>query len=142
MSSIRFAPFVDTEPYFPPLVGTEGAAGFDIFLSQDVSLEAGQKARLPTNVQVVIPKGYVGLLQPRSSAHDKAIRIQTGIIDNDFRGPLSILAEATDKVSFSAGRSVAQLVVVPCLMTATFARDPVEVHSTARGDKGFGSTGF
>lgn len=109
-----------------------------------------------TGIAVEIPRGYVGLLVPRSSVATKtdlSLANSVGVIDSDYRGEIMAVFRIHDYnlprhseehggyafTEYEAGDRVCQLVVVPCPQFECVEVD--ELETTARGEGGFGSTG-
>ena len=97
-----------------------------------------------TGIAMEIPKGYVGLLVPRSSVYKTGLSLcnSCGIIDSDFRGSVSfkfyqMLWEDEHPLP-KKGDRIGQLVVVPCL---TLSEEVDELSDTTRGSGSYGSTG-
>jgi len=92
---------------------------------------------------VEIPKGYMGLLVPRSSMSKTPLRCanSVGIIDADYRGELSIAYEnvSCNDYTIFRGDRIAQLIIVPVVMVDVVEVD--ELSKTERGVGGYGSTG-
>lgn len=90
-----------------------------------------------------IPKGYCGLLVPRSSCSKMNLHMpnSVGIIDSDYRGEVKAVYRMTAENSlvYQIGDRVAQLLIVP-IELATFT-EVDELSETERGIGGFGSTG-
>lgn len=90
-----------------------------------------------------IPKGYVGLLIPRSSCSKMDLQMpnSVGVIDSDYRGEVKAIFKKTElaPIGYKIGDRVAQLLIVP-IELATFT-EVNELSKTERGDGGFGSTG-
>ena len=130
-----------------PLLASEGAAGYDLFLPNDaekVVVHPKQSYTIFTGIQVEIPKFHVGFLLPRSSTGCKGMVLQNtlGVIDSDFRNELQARIRCwseTEDLVINPGERFAQLVVVPCLTTSVELVE--ELSSTERGEGGFGSTG-
>lgn len=123
-----------------PFIATDGSAGFDLFV---YDIEYGTNFRtmiLKTGIACAIPKGWVGQLVARSSAHKKGVHLvnKIGILDSDYRGEIIAVIDA-HKVGLDVrpGDRVLQLVVVPCL---TKCCEVKELPETVRGQGGFGST--
>ena len=122
----------------------EGDAGLDLYASIDlpITILANKLWKVPLGVSVAIPEGWVGLLLPRSSTGCKGLRLANtaGVIDSSYRGELlaaiypdkDILIEPLDKIC--------QLVLVPH-WPMTHTKIVTELPESARGDKGFGSSG-
>ncbi len=70
-----------------PKRATVGSAGYDFYLTQDVSLSPGETVRIPTGIRVRMDEGWVLQLFPRSGLGFK-YRLQlnntVGIIDSDY----------------------------------------------------------
>lgn len=69
-----------------PLISSAGAAAFDLFAREINYTESFISVKTGTIFE--IPKGYVGLLFPRSSVSKKGLWLanSVGVIDSDFRG--------------------------------------------------------
>lgn len=78
------------DPDLPmPSYARDGDAGLDMYAANDVRLEPGVRALIPTGVAVAIPYGYVGLVHPRSglaARHGLTIVNAPGTIDAGYRG--------------------------------------------------------
>jgi dUTP pyrophosphatase len=127
-----------------PTRGNIGDAAVDLQTRNDISLEPGERAAVPTGLVVAIPEGHAGLVLPRSG---HALRSGVGVvngpglIDSGYRGEVSVLLinHGSERVSFAKGDRIAQLAVVPVASV-----EWVEVETldeTERGSGGFGSTG-
>lgn len=100
--------------------------------------------KIKTGIHVKIPKGYVGLIQDRSSMGAKTIKVLGGVIDSSYLGDVSVLlVNLTDKEQyFQAGSKIAQLVLIPIATPKVTPKATLEeLGTTQRGEKGFGSTG-
>lgn len=65
-----------------PVRGSSGAAGYDLSASQDAIVPARGKAKIKTDIGVVIPTGCYGRVAPRSSlAWKHALDVLAGVID-------------------------------------------------------------
>ena len=140
-----------------PEVGSAGAAGLDCFTDEEVTLSSRNyhKAILvPLGFCIAIPRGWVGLLVPRSSTFNKyhlKLANTVGIIDSDYRGEVKaniVLASGvSDKYSqtIPRGTRLVQLVLIPCAdynkVQLRKVASKEELGGTARGEGGFGSTG-
>jgi dUTP pyrophosphatase len=124
---------------------TEGSAGVDIIASVKgtKTIKSGETEMISTGLKLGIPKGYFGMLVPRSGLASKSgivLSNTIGIIDSDYRGELLVsLYNRSDKsFEIKSGYRIAQLLLVPFVsFNAVFEG----VDNTERGDGGFGSTG-
>ncbi len=116
-------------------------AGNDI---SAVSLHSniGNVMLLETNVSVIIPEGYWGLLAPRSSMAKSgfAMANSMGVIDSSYRGSIKI---AVHRINPSAELifpfKCAQLICIPQVL-AKIVEVPSVENNTMRGTGGYGST--
>jgi dUTP pyrophosphatase len=125
---------------------TPGAAGMDLYaaLVEDLLLEPGAIALVPTGLEVAIPDGFEGQVRPRSGLavkHGISLPNTPATIDSDYRGeirvPLINLGRETFRVS--RGMRIAQFVVAPVVRVTW---DEVDVlPETDRGGRGFGHSG-
>ena len=120
-----------------------GAAGYDLRnAGDDVVIYPGTIELIPTGWCVEVPQGYVGIVKDRSGFARVGITTHAGVIDSDYRGEMMVLlGNATEApVVVHAGDRIAQLLIIPCLMTD--AEEVGELTDTERGSNGFGSTGM
>lgn len=153
-----------------PKRADDESAGYDIYAAETVILEPQQKALIATDLAVNIPKGYVGLLTSRSGVSSKThLVVETGKIDAGFQGHMKInvkndydddkaetifLRDISNEKIFEEKRNLykrgsyqinkgdrlAQLVIVP-IWTPELETVKEFSNETARGEKGFGSSG-
>lgn len=129
-----------------PKAMTNGAVGFDLFISKSQIVQPDETALLPTGIATAIPEGMEGQIRLRSSIGLKTSLIMPhgiGTIDPDYRGELFILVRniGTEPVTVEAGDRVAQLVISPVAMPQYCQTKEVEkLPPTIRGIGGFGST--
>jgi len=122
-------------------------AGFDLYLKENLIIKRTQSClTVDTGVHILIPAGYVGLVQPRSSISKKAFQIHTGVIDAGYTGSIKINIQWIDKKcnqnlfhTFERGERIAQLVIVP--IPEIELKEVTELPQTDRGSNGFGSSG-
>lgn len=70
-----------------PAYQTSGAVAFDLYSRTDAVIKPKTLERLPTNVIIEIPKGYMLEIKDRSSTlKKKGLLVSTGYIDNDYCG--------------------------------------------------------
>jgi dUTP pyrophosphatase len=126
-----------------PEYQTSGAVAFDLYSRVDASIPARTLDRLPTNVIIEIPKGYMLQIKDRSSTmKKKGLLVTTGYIDNDYHGELDeILLQVynlTDsEVKIEKGERIGQGAFVRVDIAEWEEVDKMKEES--RG--GFGTTG-
>jgi len=128
-----------------PVYAHPGDAGADLVAAEDVTLEPGGRALVPTGIAIAVPDGYAGFVHPRSglaSRHGVTVVNAPGTIDAGYRGEVKVALVNLDPAAaytVRRGDRIAQLVVQP-VVRAAFV--PVEeLPGTTRGAGGFGSTG-
>lgn len=135
------------EGAFKPTKAHTTDAGFDLYLKENLIIKRTQSClTIDTGVHILIPAGFVGLVQPRSSISKKAFQIHTGVIDAGYTGSIKINIQWIDKKcnqnlfhTFERGERIAQLVIVP--IPEIELQEVTELPQTDRGSNGFGSSG-
>lgn len=140
-----------THPDCLPHVGSGEAAGMDLraFLgsrASDILAAIGPRGSLlvDTGVAIEIPKGWVGIVVPRSSLGKRKLKIlnTAGVIDSDYRGTIKMgLYNYGDETqTIENFERLCQMVIVP-----HWNPNDIQVvdslDDTDRGEGGFGSTG-
>ena len=127
-----------------PSQAYEGDAGFDLAACEDVTLEPGERAVVPTGIAVEIPEGYAGFVQPRSglaARHGIGIVNSPGLIDSGYRGEIRIVLvnlDPREPYTVERGARVAQLVIAP--VASVRIVEAAELAASERGARGFGSS--
>ncbi|MCM2338859.1 MAG: hypothetical protein NDI62_00155 [Burkholderiales bacterium] len=128
-----------------PLPGyhTKGAVAFDLYSRVDIVIPSKSIERLPTNVIIKIPEGYMLEIKDRSSTlKRKGLLVSTGYIDNDFCGDsdeilLQVYNIKDEEVKVEKGERLGQGVFVKIEKG-----EWEEVDSMNLNDRGsFGTTG-
>jgi dUTP pyrophosphatase len=131
-----------------PRQQTAGAAGMDLpaalAAGEELVLEPGERALVPTGFSIALPDGYEAQIRPRSglaAKHGVTVLNSPGTIDADYRGEVKvILINHGDRpFPIRRGDRIAQMVVSPVL-AVQFTEVEV-LDETERGAGGHGSTG-
>lgn len=128
-----------------PQYATTGSAGFDMYARETTTIAPGAVVRIPANLVVAVPEGFVLLVALRSSTPVRASLLcpnGVGVIDRDYCGPddeikIQVYNFGEVDIVVERGERIAQGLFVRC-ETLTLVEDPV-TRQTSRG--GFGSTG-
>ena len=126
-----------------PFKATDGSACYDLYARGFVFYSKYIEYKL--GVAFEIPKGYCGLIFPRSSVTNKDLILKNcvGIIDSDYRGEVTARFYNTSNSSqvdhYNSGERVAQILFIPVLETEMI--QSAELSDTPRGKGGYGSTG-
>lgn len=135
-----------------PTYGTDGAAGFDFYALEDVTIDPGQTKLIKTGIAMAIPEGYEVQVRPRSGMSLKTLfRVANapGTIDSDYRGECCIIGHNAGMVTYNdlvdptieikKGDRIAQGVL--CEVPQANFQVVENLDETERGEGGFGSTG-
>ncbi len=127
-----------------PAYATAGSVGFDLLCRETVEVAPHALARIPGNIIVQTPPGYMLLLTMRSStAGRKGLLMPNGVgvIDQDYCGEgdelmVSVYNFRDEPVIVARGERIAQAIFVPVTQVMW-----TEVTEMGQGRGGFGSTG-
>ena len=129
-----------------PTYGSAEAAGADLYacLEEEMTIQPGQTAFVPTGIALEVPKGCAGLIYARSGMACKrglAPANKVGVVDSDYRGEILVALHnhGHQAQTIGNGERVAQFIITPVLTPAYEAVE--ELTDTARSSGGFGSTG-
>jgi dUTP pyrophosphatase len=124
------------------------AAGLDLLAAvpadAPVVIAPGDRAMIPTGIQMALPPGTEGQIRPRSGLafrHGISVLNAPGTVDADYRGELQVLLVNLGHEPFTVerGMRIAQLVIATTLQVSIC--EVAILDGTTRGDGGFGSTG-
>jgi dUTP pyrophosphatase len=131
-----------------PAYQSADAAGLDLLAAvpadAPLTIAPGARAQVPTGLAIALPRGTEGQVRPRSglaARHGITVLNAPGTVDADYRGEIQIILVNLSREPFqiTRGERIAQLVIAP-VMQATLTEEKT-LDKTARGTKGFGSTG-
>ena len=124
-----------------PTRGTDGAAGYDLYAIEDVTINCFQFIPVSTGVSMAIPAAHYGRIAPRSGLAVKhGVMVGAGVIDSDYRGEIKVaLATLNGVYNIKAGDRIAQIIIEPIVTPELVQVDSLD--DSERGDSGFGSTG-
>ena len=148
-----------------PTYAKDGDAGMDLVATSEYYDDDGNIV-YGTGLSFEIPKGYVGLLFPRSSNAKKQIILSNsvGVIDSSYRGEVMLKFKSSAssfslkslfklifnqdakitiinnvKKSYNLGERIGQLIILPYPQIEF--EESEELSETERGNGGYGSTG-
>lgn len=123
-------------------------AGLDLYApdgARHVEIMGGTSAVVDTGVHVLLPRGYTGLVCPRSGLNVKHATVPgIGVIDAGYTGTILVRVynhnpNREEVLDIAPGDRIAQLLILPI-----WYLEPELVEGfpeTERGDAGYGSTG-
>ena len=139
MNVLKFKKLVETAVV--PNKATSGSNGFDLTATSKEWHDEFQAYVYGTGVAIEIPKGYVGLLFPRSSVRKYTLTMANcvGVIDSDYRGEIMATFRPTNPYQgkvYNVGDKCCQLLIFE---SPEFEIEEVdELSDTERGTKGHG----
>ena len=129
-----------------PAYATAHSAGMDLMaaIGNDLVLEKGQHAMVPTGLAISLPEGFEAQVRPRSGLAAKngvTVLNSPGTIDADYRGEIAVILINHGPQAFTVtrGMRIAQMVIAP--VTHVELVPAASLSATDRGSGGFGSTG-
>lgn len=124
-----------------PKKGSAMAAGYDIYSSENVTLEPNKGAWVSTGIAFTVPEGTYGRIAPRSGLSGKDIFINAGVVDRDYTGEVKVRVfnQSNKTVLFLKHTKIAQLIIEK--IQETDLEIVSDLNPTERGENGFGSTG-
>jgi dUTP pyrophosphatase len=139
-----------------PTYAKDGDAGMDVIATSIIS-DTPTQITYGLGIALEIPKGFVGLVFPRSSIRKTGLQLSNsvGVIDSGYRGELQAtfnklfggeamydemkVKEIQPNDFYKVGDRVAQIMIIPHPPIEFDLVD--ELSDTERGEGGFGSTG-
>jgi dUTP pyrophosphatase len=131
-----------------PAYQSELAAGLDLLAAvpaeAPVTMAPGDRAMIPTGIQMALPPGTEGQIRPRSglaARHGISVLNAPGTVDADYRGEIQVLLVnlGRDPFTVERGMRIAQLVIAATMQVSIC--EVTILDGTTRGVGGFGSTG-
>lgn len=126
---------------FTPIKAYTGDAGYDLIAVDSYKNYDYKYVEFGTGLAIEIPKGFMGLIFPRSSVSNTSHSLcnSCGVIDSGYRGEIKLRMrydEDREDLEYSFGDKIGQLVVIP-IPEVEFE----EVSSLSSSDRGNGSFG-
>lgn len=120
-----------------------GDAGMDLTITREIE-NTTFSVSYGFGIAMEIPKGYVGLVFPRSSVRNQDLILSNcvGVIDSGYRGEIQATFKKTnglDSLKYNVGERGAQIIILP--YPQVFMTEVPELSDSERGEGGFGSTG-
>jgi dUTP pyrophosphatase len=121
------------------------AAAFDFAASENITIQPGEVALVPTGLVVEVPSGmFLGVFARSSTPLKRGLMVANGVgvVDPDYCGPadeikIAVLNFTSDAVHLRAGDRIAQGMLLPVARVEWDEGGP----GTGASRGGFGSTG-
>ena len=128
-----------------PSYAKDGDAGMDLVATSIIS-ETQTQITYGIGLAMEIPKGFVGLIFPRSSVRKTRLMLSNcvGVVDSGYRGELQATFNKVNQNSqaendYKVGDRIAQIMIMPHPDVEFNEVD--KLSDSERGEGGFGSTG-
>jgi len=129
-----------------PSYAKNGDAGMDVIATKVINENLGS-ITYGTDIAMEIPKGFVGLIFPRSSIRKTNLQLSNsvGVVDSGYRGEIQATfnkiqgIDNIERDSYKVGDRICQIIIIP--YPPIEFKEVDELTNTERGEGGFGSTG-
>jgi dUTP pyrophosphatase len=126
-----------------PSYAKDGDAGMDLTITKEIE-NTSFSVSYGFGIAIEIPRGYVGLIFPRSSVRNQDLILSNcvGVIDSGYRGEIQATFKKTnglDSFKYKVGERGAQIIILP-YPQIKFVESEI-LSETVRGVGGFGSSG-
>lgn len=123
--------------------GPEEDAGMDLHAVEEIVLEPGVPALVPTGLSIELPPGYEAQIRPRSGLalrHAITLPNAPATIDPGYRGEIRVILLNLGREPYRVqkGDRIAQMVIA---RYESIEWVEAELSETRRGAAGFGSSG-
>lgn len=127
-----------------PRYAISGDAGFDLFVSEKITVAPMERVSLATGYRMEIPKGCTGIIYEKSGLSFKHGIITYGnVIDSGYRGEVhvGVFNLSQEPYTFEPGNKVAQMIIHSYENVKFKEVTEDQLSKSDRGTRGFGSTG-
>lgn len=132
-----------------PIKTLAGNAGIDFFipykLPTELIIKAGDTLSIPSGIVMDIPLGLCMLTMNKSGMlYNEKLECMIGLIDSSYTGEISFLIRNMGRkdIHLVEGRKICQGIILPDILVGCNLIKVEQIDKlTARGTKGFGSTG-
>lgn len=130
-----------------PEYKTEGSSGMDLYaaIDKEIILKPLERVLVPTGIKIEIPIEYEAQIRARSGLsvkHGITLINAVGTVDADYRGEVCVglVNISNEEYTIKPDDRIAQMVIAK--VEKAQIEVTAELAESARGEGGFGSTGF
>ena len=130
-----------------PEYKTEGSSGMDLYaaIDKEITLKPLERVLVPTGIKIEIPLEYEAQIRARSGLSVKhwiTLINAVGTVDADYRGEVCVglVNLSNEEYTIKPDDRIAQMVIAR--VEKAQIEVTTELTESARGEGGFGSTGF
>ena len=132
---------------FLPEYKTEGSSGMDLYaaIDKEITLKPLERVLVPNGIKIEIPNEYEAQIRARSGLsvkHGITLINAVGTVDADYRGEVCVglVNLSNEEYTIKPDDRIAQMVIAK--VEKAQIEVTTELATSARGEGGFGSTGF
>lgn len=131
-----------------PSYAYETDSGFDLYSTEEISIDSLERKLIPTGLHIDIPDGYEIQVRSKSGLALKEglmVLNSPGTVDQGYTGEIQVILFNTSKQlkKIMKGQKIAQAVLCPVVSGKWINLiEKKEINSKDRNEKGFGSTGL
>ena len=124
-----------------PSYAHPGDVGMDMYAMEAIIVPPGGHVRLFHGFALEFETGYAAIVKDKSSISKTGLHTMGGVFDAGFRGEYNthLVNLGSEPYTIEIGDKVSQLVIYPVVIADLL--EVSELSESARGEKGFGSTG-
>lgn len=130
-----------------PEYKTVGSSGMDLYaaIDKEITLKPLERVLVPTGIKIEIPLEYEAQIRARSGLsvkHGITLINAVGTVDADYRGEVCVglVNISNEEYTIKPEDRIAQMVIAK--VEKAEIEVTTELSESARGEGGFGSTGF
>lgn len=142
--AVRYVDFALSKNGKAPFKKHSGDAGWDLFVSRDCDIPAGETVDVHTDIKIDMPPFLYARITGRSSTLRKhKLLVNEAIIDNGYTGELFVCVHNMGNETFHVkkGMRLAQVLFHVIEDVRWSEVDEINPVAGKRGNDGFGSTG-
>lgn len=116
-------------------------ACMDMYLLEDLYIPPLKTIKANTGIAIELPRGYEGIVRPRSSTSLRGLLVHLGTIDEEYRGDIGIIISNLNNhgITLTRGCRISQFTIKKVHRIQLIEQN--ELSETYRNNLGFGSSG-
>jgi dUTP pyrophosphatase len=123
-----------------PSRATKGSIGYDVYTQEEITIQPGSIAKIPTGLASSLPSTMYLRIAPRSSLSQQHITVEGGIIDSDYRGDIIVMLKNNSSVPFTLNKNTKMAQFIFEKAGTPYLHLVTSLPPTTRDKGGFGST--
>ena len=123
-----------------PSHGTQGSIGYDVCALSTITINPGERAKIPTGLALSMPSSMYMRIADWSSMAVKGLAVKGGVVDSDYSGEIKVILanETKSPLTIQSGSKMAQFIFESAHTPLIQVKQ--NLSPTTRTKGGFGST--